>query len=82
MVARLRQVFCVLLIMRYKRVLLFQSEELYFSLLTVHCENDSDLACSNVQCVPRENVCDGYQDCANGLDEYCGKNNRRFQFQL
>lgn len=53
----------------------------YYSLMCVAenrtCPYASDHLCGNGMCVAKENICDGYADCADKSDEdptMCGEN--------
>ncbi|XP_070574445.1 suppressor of tumorigenicity 14 protein-like [Ptychodera flava] len=47
----------------------FQAE--YKVLLPDPCKNNSYFQCSTVQCIHRDRICNGINDCTNGRDEYC-----------
>ena len=43
----------------------------------VECSSTHEFRCSEVECVPKEAVCDGVRHCSNGVDEYCGRHHSK-----
>lgn len=45
----------------------------YGHVLAANCDDSSEFACADRQCVDSYDVCDGESDCADGSDEdECG----------